>query len=205
MSIIPPGYAELVIPHRHPLLARSALITMGIQLNDVPDFAGVNFMQLAYTDNVFAVLGDSQVIVGPSYVRVGQDGGEALTVTGTATYTGSTGTSAAINAGQALLVHKLSSRGGRRGKGRMYVPWVIEEGNVDDVGRLAPSTLSGAQGVMDDFLTALNAVTEVDAMVLLHSPSGEGVANPTPPGLPNVVNSLLVDAIVGSQRRRLGR
>lgn len=199
MPIIPPGYAELSIPHRHSDLARPALVTMGLAISDVPDPSDVNAIVQTYWDEFFQVVGDSDVAIGPGTVRVGQDGGDSLAVLGTVTHTGATGTSAAVNVGQALLVHKHTARGGRRGRGRMFIPWVLEEINVNDVGVLATSTVTGMNSLLALWKTAAEALAWVDSFVLLHG-AGESV-----PGLPNAILSLSADSMVGSQRRRLGR
>jgi hypothetical protein len=196
--IIPPGYALVSLPLKHSALSRAAIVTWGIQLNDVPDFADANDQLTAYNDN-FGSNTDDSVTMGPVTLRVGQDGGEALTVVGSATVDGGSAGSTKIAANSALLIHKHTARGGRRGRGRMYLPWVLAESSVTDTGVIDSTDRTAFQTHANDFLADVVAAGVVDAMVVLHT-SGEST-----PGLPNVVTSLTVDGVIGTQRPRLGR
>jgi hypothetical protein len=203
-DIIPPGFMEVIIPHKHALLAREALVTFAVQLTDVGDVAAVNEAMDKYR-LAFQSSMDNQVTVGPAEGRVGQDGGENLVVPGTTTWTGAVAAADSVNGGQALLVHKRTNRGGRRGRGRMYIPWVLQDNVVGETGVILPATVTAFNTVVEAFRTAIAASGYFDGLYLLHSPSGPGVVNPTPTGSPNAITSLSVDTIIGTQRRRLGR
>lgn len=204
MSIlIPTGFAQVLLPFQHASLARAAVITYGLDV----DAAGGDFITVAdeqpviFTNAWTAELADD-VTVGPATMRVGQDGGDPLAVLGTNTDTGSEG-AAMLPPNVALLVKKLSSTGGRRGRGRLYIPWVTQEAAVDDVGVLDGGSLSARQDAAEDWLVDLQAGTTgtySTPMVILHDSSGAG-----PEPAPSVVTSLLVDPMVATQRRRLGR
>ncbi len=206
-DIIPPGYCEVSLPIKHAALARSAYVTWGLAITDVPTVAVANSITDCF-DVSFGTRMDNETTFGPSTLRVGQDGGEALVVVGSTTDTGDVNQES-ISANCALLVHKRTSRGGRRGRGRMYVPWCLPESSLDQAGRILSAELALLQTEADDFLAALIALPTVDAMVVLHSesrpPESGGPPVPSIPGLPNVVTSLQCDAIIGTQRRRLGR
>jgi hypothetical protein len=127
---------------------------------------------------------------------MGQDGGEALTGIDASTALGGAG-GASVPANVAALIHKRTARGGRRGRGRMYLPWWIQESDVDERGAISSTTI----GFMNTALATWLADLAADGcpMVVLHDPGR------TPAGAPDVVTSLTVDPIVGTQRRRLGR
>lgn len=194
--IIPTGFAQVLIPIRHIGEQRAAAITFGVDATvagDV-DAAKVNDIQLAFTDN-FPL--DSDVSIGPSLARVGTGGGEALTVEGSLVEQG-TASGSTIPSNCAVLMRKVTARGGRRGKGRFFVPWLLGEGDVDEVGTVSSvvreSISSAGAAMLADLLLA------ECPMVLLHSSGGD-----TPPGDPTGVTNLVCDSRIGTQRRRLRR
>lgn len=140
--------------------------------------------------------------MGPARGSVGQDGGDPLAVVGSTTATGAR--SAAMQpANVALLVQKRSLTGGRRGRGRLYVPWILRDEEVNEVGVVDGTALAAFQSHADDLLADMANGTTLDnpaPMVILHDSSGLGPE----PG-PSEVTSLTVDALVATQRRRLGR
>lgn len=92
----------------------------------------------------------------------------------------------------ALLVRKNTAGGGRRNRGRMFMPpaWIGEE-DIGPLGNIDASDLSDFQTLMGGFMTDIGAAGLVP--VLLHSDGGT----------PTVVTSLAVQSTVATQRRRL--
>lgn len=201
--IIPTGFAQVLLPITHALSSRSALVTWGIDISS----AGGDYVQVA--DDMVGVFEtawgtemDSQATYGPATLRVGQDGGDPLSIEGSQTETGAE-TAAMQPPNVALLVKKSSATGGRKGRGRMYIPWVLQDAAVDDVGIIGGASLTTYQGDATAFLSDLELGTSGTydtPMVILHDTSGAG-AEPAP----SVVTGLLVDSMVANQRRRLGR
>lgn len=95
----------------------------------------------------------------------------------------------------ALLVQKRSALGGRANRGRMFVPGVLPEGNVNDQGMITAGTLASMQAAFDGLLSDISGAMTgaVDGMVVLH----ESALDPTP------VTSLVVQPLIATQRRRL--
>lgn len=95
-------------------------------------------------------------------------------------------------AGASTLARKNTASGGRRGRGRMYLPG-IAEAEIDPGGALG----GGFRTSVQTACTALLAAQIADAipMVLLHSDATT----------PTAVTSITVDAIVATQRRRQRR
>jgi hypothetical protein len=94
-------------------------------------------------------------------------------------------------------VRKNTARGGRRGRGRIYLPWFIAEDGVDEVGLITPGTIGAIQAAMDVWRTKL---VDFDLpMYVLHN-SGISAT-----GTPDQVTSLRVQGMIATQRRRLGR
>lgn len=201
--IIPVNYALVLLPMRHSALARSAAITYGINTSET----GGDFLTAA-DDQVVAFINsweselDSNVTVGPAILRVGQDGGDPLTVEGTFTDVGAE-TGAMLPPNSNLLVKKQTALGGRRGRGRCFIPWVLQDAAVDEVGQIDGTSLGVRQGDADAWLAALTnntIVTNDTPMYLLHDSRGSG----TEPA-PSLVTGLSVPSLIAVQNRRIGR
>ena len=101
----------------------------------------------------------------------------------------------------ALLVSKTTGLGGRKGRGRMYIPSILSEANVSDVGVLANGYVETYEAIARTFLETLADPTEVPGgaglpscpMYLLHN----GATVPT------LVTRLQVSPVISTQRRRL--
>lgn len=91
----------------------------------------------------------------------------------------------------AALVTKSTTLGGRQGRGRMYWPGVPES-SVGDDGSLTGSYVSGLQAALTSFFTAL-AGLDLDHYLLHTDPATS----------PTLVQSVVVQSRVASQRRRL--
>lgn len=203
--LIPPGFAQMTIPLLHTGMAREAVITFGIEystegatLQEICDFV---FQQ--WFESLGATV-DSEVLQGPARGRFGQAGDEPLAAEGTSSGN-SVSTDQRPPAQVALLVRKSSNRGGRRGRGRFYIPWAVNEASVNELGAIEGTTLAAFQDAADAFLLALGTGTGEEGptpMFLLHVQSTDQV---TLPGTPSLVTALTCDSIVGTQRRRLGR
>ena len=120
-------------------------------------------------------------------------GGEPVLAT---TELGIGGTSAhdglVVNA--SMLVKKLTSLGGRKGRGRMYLPPAFfGEEQTDMGGLIDPTTRSNIQGFYDSARASLGSAEIIPK--LLHSDSTT----------PTTINSFSVESRIATQRRRLHR
>lgn len=109
----------------------------------------------------------------------------------------------------AYLLTKRTSVGGRRGRGRMYLPGV-KESNVDGGGNLSGGALAALQVEATELVTLLAAADL--PMVLEHGPEtvwvlvdGQPRRQPVPGPIPDpdTVNSLTASSLAATQRRRL--
>ena len=89
----------------------------------------------------------------------------------------------------------MTARSGRTGKGRFFIPNILNETYVDNVGVIDGGARSSLQGFVDQFLADLNAAG--NPMVLLHNSGAPFGTTPTP------VISLALDGVIATQRRRL--
>jgi hypothetical protein len=107
-----------------------------------------------------------------------------------------TGTSSHLPQNSSTLVHKRSAAGGRRNRGRLnFIP--PAEGAVANNGAIDPSSIAGYQSRFTAWLQAIQGLTAVADMVILHS---NGITTVPPP---TVVTALTVDPVISTQRRRL--
>jgi hypothetical protein len=199
----PPGFAACSYELRHSLMSRSAFITFGCDPTATDPNAIATSLAAAFaaTGSLFTII-DSNVQLQSTRVALGTDGTEDIIGTSpqlvACTLAGST-----APANCAALVHKRTARGGRRGRGRLYIPWCILVADLGESGIISGTritTITAAVAAWSAQVTSL-----VGPPVVLHRPSTPGTAHPTVPGSPNPVTSYVVDPLIGTQRRRLGR
>lgn len=197
--IIPPGFLLASYELRLTSFNRSAFITMGHE-NDSgvtdPVTLASNLLDAMAGGSSFQARLDSNVVMASCTVRVGQDGGEPLVGQDTGTLAGSL-TATTLPPNCAVLVHKRTARGGRRGRGRLFIPWYADEGGVNEDGTLTSTILNPMQTALNGWRTALVAASLPP--VLLHD------TGLTTPGAPDLITSFTVDPVISTQRRRLGR
>lgn len=92
----------------------------------------------------------------------------------------------------ALLVQKATGLGGKKGRGRLYLPG-IPEVEIDQGGNISGSYFASCQTAWNGFYNDLVAADI--PMVLLHTGSSD----------PTAVTELVVSALAATQRRRLRR
>jgi hypothetical protein len=198
----PPGFATCSYELRHSLLSRSAFITFAVDptATDPQVVADQCVSAFGAAGSLLACI-DQNVTMLAARVALGTDGTSDVVAIGAGpivcTWAGSS-----LPPNCAVLVHKRTARGGRRGKGRMYIPWaagsaIPENGTV----MAADVTRVGAS-----FTAWRNALaTNPGPLVLLHRNSEPGIPNPSPAGPPDTVTGHTVDPLIATQRRRLGR
>jgi len=107
-----------------------------------------------------------------------------------------TGSSNLIPQNTAYLIHKLSAFGGRRNRGRFYLPGVGEP-EVGITGALTTAEKTRIQTALNAWFTQLNSIPNIDDVIILHS---TGI---TPTPAPTAVIGFQIDPVVATQRRRL--
>lgn len=100
--------------------------------------------------------------------------------------------SAAAVPNTATLAIKNTDLGGRKGRGRMFIPGVVET-DVNQAGTLTSTRITSLEGIFSDLIADL--ATNNVPMVLLHSDSTT----------PSEVLTLVPSSKVATQRRRLRR
>lgn len=193
-----PGFADVSIELTQTGLTRPAYITFGINPVSTDLTVIADQVRLAYSGaGALNSVMDSTVTTTAIRVSLGTDGTEDLAYVLALTLGGGAASSTTLPPNCALLVHKQTSRGGRRGRGRMFVPWVVKEADCDEAGVIASSPLAIIQNALNAFKAGL--VTQTVPMYLFHGPGN------TTPGAPTAVDFLIADRLISTQRRRLGR
>lgn len=194
----PAGYADCSYQLTLSGFVRPSYVTFGVDPSDTDPAAVatalLNAWQAAGSLNTIM---DSQVTMTQVRVSMGTDagGGDLVYVLPTSVVGGKTGSSLPPNC--ALLLKKTTARGGRRGRGRMYLPWAVDESLVDETGAIPAPTVSAASVAAGVWRIALNS--NGCPLVILHA-SGK-----TATGAPDPVISMSADRLIATQRRRLGR
>lgn len=193
----PPGYASVSLKLQHSSLARAAYLTYGCNpTSSDPAVVANSIVGCWLGPGSLNTKLDSSVTMTEVTVRLGTDGGEDLVGSATSTATG-VPAYATPPPNVAILVHKRTARGGRRGRGRFFLPWMVQANDVGETGNLLAATRTALETACNAFRT-LHA-TDPGPIVLLHRP---GL---TSSGPPDVVTAMQVMALVATQRRRLGR
>jgi hypothetical protein len=188
--IIPVGFAQATYVFSSGFLPFGAVITHGISDNllKTPDEIAEDLYQ-AFSDNM---LGSLHTSVNFDTVRI-KRGPNSTGATGefTGVLTGGQGGTAAPP-NLAYLIEKNTGLGGRRGRGRLFLPGV-EEGSVEGDGALGAVMLGGL--ITQSGLWLADIETAGYNMVLLHSDATA----------PTEVTSLSVDPRAATQRNRMRR
>lgn len=207
---IPAGFAQCEVRFGGMNAPTGASVIFGVRLDDPLDIpaAVCNFVRNAWAANLLDNQTDDISLVAVRTKFGPDDTGPFAEV---AFNDPGTVVATATPPNTAYLVTKGTAVGGRRGKGRMFVPG-LPEVSVDDSGTITQPSLGTIQGRFDGFLGDL--ATASIPMVLLHEPATvwtlvngqpRRVPLPGPVPSPDEVTSLNVAARVGTQRRRLRR
>lgn len=185
--IIPTGYAQATFIFSGPCVPNGAVITLGCNpVSSDPVDVAEDF-NAAWVSNLDAVT-SANLTLASILVKMGpNDTGNF--------YELPVGTAGNVSGdcdppNTAWLIHKVTAMGGRKGRGRIYLPGVFSA-NTANNGAIDGSTLSTLQAAWSGFLGDLD--TAGVPLALLHTGSDE----------PNGITSLSVDPFVATQRRRL--
>ncbi len=192
---IPPGFAEVWMQFTLSTDPEAMFTALGLDLapGTTATQAVTNAICTATRDNLIPTV-SSAYTVGPGYVVFGNDGGD-LRIDAAITPLAGTNSAGAAPQNVAMLVKKNTSAGGRRNRGRMFIPGV-DEANVNPNGSFVAAELAAMQIFISGLKTALEALADVDALYLLHNEA---------PFTPTLITDLVVSASVATQRRRLRR
>lgn len=199
--IIPPGYLQAAYTFSLAGDSEPIVVTCGHEI-DGPSGANsddaANDLMTSFGANVVTAFMSNDYTLEFVAAYIGQDGPTLVTISDVSPIPG-TSSDAVVPQNTAYLVRKRTDLGGRRGRGRFYLPGVSEAG-VDAVGALGTAHRDALQTAVDDwydFLTA-GVGARLYPPVVLHRSEGIG----TEPA-PTPITSFVVESKVATQRRRL--
>jgi len=166
--------------------------------------AAVNAFYTAFTA-VYASSIDTDVTILPPSIKLGD--GSTVPYEAVSTNTVVNGGDAALKVPPqvALLIRKNTGLGGRKNHGRTYFPFILQQAGVNENGTLATGIVSGFDAINATFLADL--VTAGIPMVIAHKTFNVPLAPHYVTALTTgpLVTTYKTEALVGTQRRRLGR
>lgn len=202
--VIPFGFAQAKFRFRLSSDPEEAITTCGLDVAGAPDPTDPDAIALSaatawITSYPSTLLFTAWTFVGVD-IALGQADDDPDVVGSVVVNQVGTKVAGALPQNCASLVHKRSSLGGQRGRGRFYLPsGYLTESEVDGGGLIFGSTLTGLQTAAGSLLASF--VAEDLEAVLLHAVSTAPVPSPTPD--PSAITSLEQDPIIATQRRRL--
>lgn len=196
--IIPPGFAQIAFELQLTNDDEPIITTLGLDLDAV---AGTQIADLAFQAfalEIMPVVSNAYTLVRAT-AYVGNDGPGPLVYDSSLTGVTGANTGNPLPQNCAWLMRKRTDLAGRRGRGRMYIPGVMES-EVSPTGVIDTTTVTGLQAAADDFYDRLTTGVDQAATppVVLHRSEGIGEEPaPTP------ITSFTVDSVIATQRRRL--
>lgn len=195
---LPPGYANWINEYRATGDNEAMVNTLGLDLGGAT-LSGQDLLASLTS------LWQAQVVAGmanfmtysASSLVVGQDGGDPITYD-SAPGSGGTVSGTFLPQNCAALIRKQTALGGRRNRGRMFLPYCLAEADVDNIGNLTSTRINALNTQFDSVMSGLDGLGVTP--VVLHTLEPIGV---TP--LPTPITSMTADPRLATQRRRLRR
>nr|CRY97707.1 hypothetical protein [uncultured prokaryote] len=197
---IPTGFASASIHTTGSVGTPNFITTIGVTMSDaftdLVDLA--NYVFDSYTSEFDDITSNIFTVTGVSLFTTSAGGNGSIDSTSLPNPGAGTGGTAMI--GMAPIMQKKTAQIGRAGRGRMFLPGVLKEADVDESGRISTAKQEQLLERGTDFLANLRgegaaSVYDKDAgPVLLHSSASMA---PTP------ITGISVAPIVGIQRSRI--
>jgi hypothetical protein len=201
------GLILITQPLRHSLVGRDAMITLAAldTAGSTPQDLADDF-QANWNTNIAPAL-DNNVLSLPPTVRVGDGTNVPAIAVGVAAAVAGTFSGADLPPQVAVLIKKNTGVGGKKNRGRTYLPWAVPASVVDERGTIAGANVSAIQANVNLVLAGMLA----DGMPM-HISNKTLVITP-PEVKPHVtaittgplVVTWTVETIIATQRRRLPR
>ena len=202
--VIPPGFAHVAVEHRADGDPDPWYCTFGIDTSD----AGAAYPDIALKIiNAWAVSWENIIGTFVTFsgvqLTVGQDGAEELRLYFPFDTFEGLNTSQKLPQNCAMLIKKQTLLGGRRNRGRMFIPGAVDEDQVSNTGVINSPKVTewgnAAQLFVDNLADPayLFGAQAAIPMVLLHSTGNTPTGDPTP------VAFATCDNVISTQRRRL--
>lgn len=179
--VVPPGYGLAAITFSSEVGTPPLVTTLGIDLSAAGgDFvAAANTVFTAYRD-AFTNEWSSTMTLDRVTLHVGSDGPSGSVDSNVSPATSSR-TGSFPPAAMSVIARKQTAELGRQGRGRMYLPGVASEGEVDETGEVVAARRTAIDACLADFYDLLTPLQPgplpSTPPVLLHS---DGTVLPSP-------------------------
>lgn len=192
--VVPPGFALASFVFTGNVGTQPYVTTIGVEV-DLGAATAVdcaNIMKASYVDS-FAAETTSALTLDRVSLYIGDDGPSGSVDSNTAP-------SAMTRSGTypptacSAIARKVTADVGRRGRGRMFLPGVLSESEVDQDGSVVSARRTSLQAALNDFYGNLTAVGPVGPPVLFHA---------TAPTDPSPITGFAVSDTVGWIRGRI--
>lgn len=190
--VIPNGYAHVAYLLGATGDPEPMSVTVGLELTAIPTAGEVTLIYEAFRDAWIAQLSDEYTFLGLRGRGVSAGGAEYELEAIDSTAGANTSSMLPVNCG--ALIRKRTGIPGREHRGRCFMPGVLQELEVDNVGNLSPTMQGLLDGCAGTWLTDTEAIAVVDDMVILHT---------NPATAPSDISALECDPKIATQRRRL--
>lgn len=196
--VVPPGFGLASIILSGNVGTSPYATTIGVGITDYEgDYVGAaNHVMAAYA-SVWAPFTNDDLTIDRVTLFVGADGPSG-SVDSNLTPVPGTRSVPITPTACSLILRKQTTDLGRAGRGRMFIPGVLADGDVDEAGRIESASVSLFNAAADDFYLALNDITDTPATLpyLLHAERPG-----TPP--PTIIQGFGVAPICGWIRKRI--
>jgi hypothetical protein len=195
--LIPEGFAQVAFRWKTVGDLEAMISTIGVAIPEAADPALLANAMVAIATFPGSICQAS--LMSTQYSFVGTEvfarvGGDIVTSESTATTVGTVSAMAPPPNNCAVLVKKLTNFGGRRNRGRMFLPPCgVNEGEVDSAGIILPARLAILQGQVNVLREQLEAADY--GPYLFHS-SG-------PTATATLISALSVQGQIATQRKRM--
>lgn len=193
--VIPEGFASAAFVFTGAAGTQPFVTTLGLNIgSETTSFVDVaNAVKAAYVSSLGPVTWNGLVLDRVT-LSVGSSGPGGSVDSDTAPDAMGASMSAPMTLALAAIARKSTDRLGRSGRGRMFLPGVLNEVDVDPDGSITTARRATLNAALDDFLDDLT--TALVEPVLLHS-TGVTVFTPTP------ITGLTTSDLVGIIRGRI--
>jgi hypothetical protein len=195
---IPVGFADVAWVLQLTGDPEEMVTTMSFGFAAQPTVTNANDLLAAFSSN-FATLIAAEYTLERVHILYQLDADNQVVVDSTNGPDAMTAAGGPLPQNNAYLVRKVTELAGRRNRGRMYIPGIIEA-NVSATGIIQAATVTAMQAALNVFIQQIRLVADP---VLIHSCSFEDPETTCVPLPPNSVESLQVDNTIATQRRRL--
>ena len=195
--VIPPGFALASFVHSSDVGTPPLVTTLGV---DISAFGGdhVEAANTAFTywaQNIMATM-DGSITLDRVTLAVGSDGPGGSVDSNLTPYEGDR-SGAMVPASMSAIARKVTNDLGRRGRGRMFIPGVLTQTEVDEAGKIGSTRLNTLQTALNTLYGQFqNGSSPLLALppVLLHSSA---------PTTPTPITGFPLATLVGWVRGRI--